>query len=207
VIPTKTVHCFRNNKTWVTKDIKASLNRKKAAFRSGDKEEMKKVQKELRENITEGKECYRRKLERKHQQKNLREVWSGMRTITGHGAKTIHGREGNLDEANELNLFFNRFDDVAPLHPPPSSSCSSSPLPPPSLSLIPLLPSLLPSCSLHSPLPPLLSPGPITITVEDVRSELGRLRPGKAAGLTASAAECSRCVRLSCAASSGTSST
>jgi len=33
------VHCFPNNKPWVTKDIKASLNRKKAAFRSGDKED------------------------------------------------------------------------------------------------------------------------------------------------------------------------
>jgi len=57
--------------------------------RQGDKEEMKKVQRERREKITEGGECYRRKLERKLQQKNLREVWSGMRTITGHGAKTI----------------------------------------------------------------------------------------------------------------------
>jgi len=54
VIPTKTVHCFPNNKPWVTKDINASLNRKKAAFRSGNKEEMKKVQRELREKITEG---------------------------------------------------------------------------------------------------------------------------------------------------------
>jgi len=40
---------------------------KKAAFRSGDKEEMKKVQRELREKITEGKESYRRKLERRLQ--------------------------------------------------------------------------------------------------------------------------------------------
>jgi len=39
VILTKTVHCFPNNRPWVTKDIKASLNRKKEAFRSGDKEE------------------------------------------------------------------------------------------------------------------------------------------------------------------------
>jgi len=107
---------FPNNKPWVTKDIKASLNRKKVAFRSGDKEEMKKVQRELREKITEGKESYKRKL----------------------------------------------------------------------------LPLLL----------PLLSPGPITITAEDVRCELGRLRPGKAAGPGVS-----RCVRLSCAESSGTSST
>jgi len=70
---------------------------------------MKKAQREVREMITEGKEKYRRKLVRKLQQKNLREVWSGMTTITGHGAKNTPVGEGSLDEANELNLFFNRF--------------------------------------------------------------------------------------------------
>lgn len=44
IISTKTVHCFPNNKPWETKDIKAKLNRKKAAFRSGDMEEMKRGQ-------------------------------------------------------------------------------------------------------------------------------------------------------------------
>ncbi|KAI3376458.1 hypothetical protein L3Q82_016919 [Scortum barcoo] len=64
IIPTKTVRCFPNNKPWVTKD---TLNRKKATFRRGDKEELKKVQTELREKITEGKDCYRRKLKSRQQ--------------------------------------------------------------------------------------------------------------------------------------------
>ncbi|MCI4378807.1 hypothetical protein PGIGA_G00220440 [Pangasianodon gigas] len=119
VIPTKTVRCFPNNKPWVTTDIRASLNRKKVAFRSGDKEEMKKAQTELREKTKEGKDCYRRKLERELQQKNSREVWRGMRAVTGHGKKTGQGREGVLDDANELNLYFNRFDELASAHPPP----------------------------------------------------------------------------------------
>lgn len=34
----KTVHCIPSSKPWVTKNTKASMNRKKAAFRSGDKE-------------------------------------------------------------------------------------------------------------------------------------------------------------------------
>jgi len=37
----------------VTRDIKAILNRKKVAFRSGDKEEIRKVQIELREKWSE----------------------------------------------------------------------------------------------------------------------------------------------------------
>lgn len=57
------------------------------------------------------------------------------KNITGHGTKTDQGMEGDLDEANELNLFLNRFDDesmnpkdrlphahksnLASAHPPP----------------------------------------------------------------------------------------
>ena len=127
IIPTRTVRCYPNNKPWVTKDIKATLNRKKAAFRSGDREELKRVQIELREKIAEGKENYKRKLESKLQQNNMKEVWSGMRTITGHGKKADQMLEGDLHEANELNLFFNRFDNMDSAHPSPSSShCSPS---------------------------------------------------------------------------------
>lgn len=33
VVPVRTVKCFTNNKPWVTKEVKAVLNRKKRAFR------------------------------------------------------------------------------------------------------------------------------------------------------------------------------
>ncbi|XP_049889997.1 uncharacterized protein LOC126383511 [Epinephelus moara] len=82
-VPARTVHCYPNNKPWVTKDIKAILNSKKRAFRAGNREEVRAIQGELKMKIREAKERYRRKLERKLQQNNMREVWSGMRTITG----------------------------------------------------------------------------------------------------------------------------
>lgn len=56
-MPTKTL-CLSNNKLWVTKDIKV------IGLHSG-------------EEMAEGKECYRRNLENKLQQNNLREVWNG----------------------------------------------------------------------------------------------------------------------------------
>lgn len=59
--------------------IKATLN--KAAFRRGDKEEMKKVQIELKEKIAEGKECYRRNIENIVQRNNLREVRNGKKIL------------------------------------------------------------------------------------------------------------------------------
>lgn len=41
VLPQRTVHCFPNNKPWITSDMKALLNAKKSAFRSGDRVELK----------------------------------------------------------------------------------------------------------------------------------------------------------------------
>lgn len=36
----------------------------------------------------------------------MREVWECMRTITGHGRRTDQVMEGDLNETNDLNLFF-----------------------------------------------------------------------------------------------------
>ncbi|KAJ8371917.1 hypothetical protein AAFF_G00298690 [Aldrovandia affinis] len=82
-VPTRTIKCYPNNKPWITKDIKIILNAKKRAFRAGDKDGVKTIQGELRVTIREAKEKYRRKLEGKLQQNNMKEVWSGMKAITG----------------------------------------------------------------------------------------------------------------------------
>ncbi|KAI4903482.1 hypothetical protein NFI96_006182 [Prochilodus magdalenae] len=99
-VPTRTVKCYPNNKPWVTKDIKALLNKKKRAFRAGDREEVRTTQRELKRTIREAKDRYRRKLEWKLQQNNMREVWSGMRTITGFRSSNNRGVEGSVDRAN-----------------------------------------------------------------------------------------------------------
>ena len=54
-VPTRTVRCFSNNKPWINPEIKALLKEEKRAFKSGDKEELKSVQRELRRKIREGK--------------------------------------------------------------------------------------------------------------------------------------------------------
>ncbi|TWW76585.1 hypothetical protein D4764_13G0012470 [Takifugu flavidus] len=73
-VHTRKVRCFPNNKPWVTPDLKALLNEKKRVFRSGDKEELRRVQKELRRGIRRGKDSYRRKLEERLKGSNAREV-------------------------------------------------------------------------------------------------------------------------------------
>ena len=48
VIPTKKIRSFANKKPWLTHDINRMLNEKKRAFASGDRDELKRVQKELK---------------------------------------------------------------------------------------------------------------------------------------------------------------
>ena len=64
-VPKRSVQCFPNNKPWVTPEIKALLKEKKRVFKSWDKEELRRVQKELRRGIRRGKDSYRRKLEKR----------------------------------------------------------------------------------------------------------------------------------------------
>ncbi len=84
VAPTKKVRCFPNNKPWITKDLKAHLNEKKRAFREGNREEQKWVQRELKVKIRENKGAYWRKIEQKLEDSSMKEVWTGMKTITGY---------------------------------------------------------------------------------------------------------------------------
>ena len=182
ILPAKTVNCFPNNKPWITSDLKTLLNKKKEAFKSGDKSLLKSIQHELRDKLRRGRDSYRKKLEAKLQQNNSRDVWAGMKAITG-----FKGRDrltvGTLERANELNTFFHRFSSlpaavsststshltsssqpgvsIAPLLNTYTSHLSSTTQPgfctPPLLTL-PLTPPPLCSSCLRPPPPPLYPP-------------------------------------------------
>ncbi|KAI3370023.1 hypothetical protein L3Q82_024817 [Scortum barcoo] len=84
-VPTKRVRCFSNNKPWVTPDLRALLQEKRRAFQSGDRDELRRVQRDLKRKIKECKASYRRKMEDHLQQNNAREVWRGLQAISGQG--------------------------------------------------------------------------------------------------------------------------
>ncbi|TWW73670.1 hypothetical protein D4764_15G0010660 [Takifugu flavidus] len=184
-VPTKKVRCYPNNKPWVTSDLKALLNKKKRAFTAGDPAELRSVQKELKRSLKESKDAYRKKLEERLERNQTRDVWSGMRTITGFQKKGIRSADGNVDQANELNQFFNRFDSSSP-----SPSCPNIPLDnngSPSHLPEPLtpLPTSSPSPLLTPYMDPSMSPIPptgLSFTSGQVRRELERLNQRKAAG-------------------------
>ena len=62
LISTKTVTVFPNNKAWISKSIKSTLNEKKIAFQTGDRAERKRVQAKLTRELREGKREYRAKI-------------------------------------------------------------------------------------------------------------------------------------------------
>lgn len=87
VIPCKKVKVFPSNKPWVTSEVKAAINRKKAAFYSGDKERVKDAQRELKVVIRQGKRKYKEKVEGLLSNSNTRGLWNGMKSITGYMAQ------------------------------------------------------------------------------------------------------------------------
>ncbi|TKS65892.1 RNA-directed DNA polymerase from mobile element jockey [Collichthys lucidus] len=158
--------------------------------------DLKRVQShQYRLDILKGKDSYRRKLEERLEQNNARDVWRGLQTIAGHGKGV--GRNpvsGDKDWADELNLFFNRFDSAPPpsLTPPDPYSHlpwrAPPPPAPPLLSPTPFTPSTpnrhpLTSSQLNTPTPPpQSSSSPLSITDDHVRSQLKKIKARKAPG-------------------------
>ena len=69
---------------------------------------MKAAQLEVKHCVREAKDSYMRKVEKNLRENNMREVWEGVKTITGHSTKT-GAIGGTMERANELKDFFNRF--------------------------------------------------------------------------------------------------
>ena len=103
---------YANNKPWVTEKIKRTLNMKKKAFLKQDKDEMKRVQRELTAEIRRGKEKYKGKIDN-FKCNDMKKVWEGTHLISGYQGK----REGvsgmntkTIEGANALNDFYACFD-------------------------------------------------------------------------------------------------
>lgn len=110
VLPCKQVKVFANNKPWVTKEVKAAINRKKFAFFNGDVDQIKIAQKELKRVLRQSKRRYKDKLERSMDTCIPKALWDSMKTITGYDMNKPSARsEMNV---NDMNQYFARFDDI-----------------------------------------------------------------------------------------------
>ena len=91
------------------------LHNEKWPVKSGNKEELKAVQKELRRKIREGKNNYRRKMENQLQQRNLNGVWESLNPISGQRTPDSQAA-GDQTWVNDRNLFCNKFDQTSFIH-------------------------------------------------------------------------------------------
>ncbi|TWW71545.1 hypothetical protein D4764_16G0000420 [Takifugu flavidus] len=146
---------------------------------------IRRVQKELKRSLEESKDAYRKKLEERLERNQTRDVWSGMRTTTGFQKKGIHSADGNVDQANGLNQFFNRFDSSSPSPSGPNipleNNGSPSHLPEPLTPLPTSFPSPLLTPHIDSNMSP-IPPTGLSFMSSQVRRELERLNQRKVAG-------------------------
>ncbi|KAI4898558.1 hypothetical protein NFI96_004317 [Prochilodus magdalenae] len=161
----------------------------------GDKEELKRVQTELRIRIKEAKEEYRTKLETKLENNNTRDVWRGLKDITGFNLSSSGAiTDGSYERANELNQFFLRFDNDSPTTTLSSAgslvvlNLNTSPeqQPPPFTAHTSSIPNIYTSYDSNGPFTTPAqdqsSSSAPTLTADQVKKELKKLKQGKAAG-------------------------
>ncbi|KAI3356408.1 hypothetical protein L3Q82_017216 [Scortum barcoo] len=101
VSPVKTVRCYPNNKPWVTREVKTVLNKKKGCLqeqRQGGHESSTAGG----ETLCEGSQgqLQEERVEQKLRENNMREVWEGVKTITGLNTKT-RAVGGTMERANK----------------------------------------------------------------------------------------------------------
>lgn len=82
IVEKKTVTVFPNSKSFITKEVKECLNRKKLAFINHDKIKLKIVQKELNILLKGARKKYRDTREDNFATGNSKKLWDAMKVVT-----------------------------------------------------------------------------------------------------------------------------
>ncbi|KAG1655028.1 hypothetical protein GQR58_024747 [Nymphon striatum] len=94
-IPKKLVKIYSNNKPRITKNAKTVINRKKYIYKNGSKEELRAIQKQLKTVLQKDRVAYKIKIEKNFTENNMKQIWKGMRLMSGHSngtyARAIRG--------------------------------------------------------------------------------------------------------------------
>lgn len=119
-MPSKVVCCYPNNKPWITSSLKALLNEKKKAFRRGDSNRIKELQRELKVKIREVKKAYGLKLEQQLQQDGVKQGRAGLKQkcVPLSGQLTINAYSSSSFPPPTVLLAFSNTSDMlcADLH-------------------------------------------------------------------------------------------
>ena len=106
----KQIKCFPNNKPWVDSEMKNLLCQKRDIWKNGTECQWKDVKRKVKATIEQKKDHYRLKLENKFASGKTKQMWHGMQMITGYKKEKIISVENENQVANEMNIFFARFE-------------------------------------------------------------------------------------------------
>ncbi|XP_077990622.1 uncharacterized protein LOC144444944 [Glandiceps talaboti] len=109
-IPVKAMTKFPNDKPWFDKNIRQKIIAKQVAYQSKDDQQYKKAKYDLRNAIKQAKRAYKDKLEVNLTTSNTRDLWQGLQRILNYKSKSKSDTLNDQKLANELNIFFSRFD-------------------------------------------------------------------------------------------------
>lgn len=111
VVQTKNIRVYPNNKPWINKDLKHYLNMKKIAFLQNDQQKVKELNKAVKRKIKDAQNEYKENVEEKLKTGNVRDAWKGLNTMMGRQKKRVQKHEDPHCLANNLNIFYSRFDN------------------------------------------------------------------------------------------------
>ena len=107
----KSIKIFPNNKPWITKELKGVLNEKKIAHMNNDVNKTKELSKIFRSKLSKAKLDYKNKVEQKLIY-DARSAWQGLNNMMGRKKRQEKpsSPENPTTFANDLNIFYSRFD-------------------------------------------------------------------------------------------------
>ncbi len=126
---TVTIRTFSNQKPWVDRTIRAAVNQRTAAYNagllSGNMSDYKASCYALRRAVRAAKLRYRERIESHFQLNDSRRMWQGLKTICSSGNNPSAEVRADPSLAEELNIFYGRFDRNGGATLPISASGSS----------------------------------------------------------------------------------
>ncbi len=124
-----TIRTFSNQKPWVDRTIRDSVNHRTAAYNtgilSGNMSEYKASCYALRQAVRAAKRRYRERIESHFQFNDSRHMWQGLKTICSSGNNSSAEVRADPLLAEELNTFYGRFECNGGTTLPISASGSS----------------------------------------------------------------------------------
>ncbi len=114
VTETVTIRTFSNQKPWVDRTIRDLVNHRTAAYNAGllseNMSEYKASCYALRRAVRAAKLRYRERIETHFQLNDSRRMWLGLKTICSSGNKSSAEVRADPLLAEELNIFYSRFE-------------------------------------------------------------------------------------------------